>query len=140
VLKHGHRNGRNRHPWPIAAAGVGVVLAVVLWCAPSGVSPSGSGSALGENREAVAQDPQSLAQRVRATVDQRCIACHGAQVQMKNVRLDDAAALRQHAQAVYLQVVVTRQMPMNNSTGMTDAERDLINTWWRSGAPLSHPQ
>jgi len=34
VLRHGHKLGRNRHPWPYAAAGVACVLAVVVWLAP----------------------------------------------------------------------------------------------------------
>lgn len=59
-------------------------------------------------------------------MEQRCILCHGAQVQMKNVRLDSPAALKLHAQAVYQQAVVTKVMPMNNSTGITDAERATV--------------
>jgi uncharacterized membrane protein len=42
--------------------------------------------------------------------------------------------LKQHAQAVYQQVVVSRIMPMNNATGITDAERALIGRWFSSGA------
>jgi uncharacterized membrane protein len=60
--------------------------------------------------------------------------CHGAQVQMKNVRLDTPAAVKQHAQAVYQQAVVTKLMPMNNSTGITEAERALIGQWFQDGA------
>lgn len=60
--------------------------------------------------------------------------CHGPQVQMKNVRLDSPALLRQHAQAVYQQVVVSKTMPMNNSTGITEAERALVRQWFESGA------
>jgi uncharacterized membrane protein len=60
--------------------------------------------------------------------------CHGPQVQMKNVRLDSPAALQQHAQAVYQQAVVTKIMPMNNATGITDAERAMIKQWFESGA------
>jgi uncharacterized membrane protein len=37
---------------------------------------------------------------------------------------------------VYQQTVVTRQMPLNNATGMTEAERALIAQWFRAGAPL----
>ncbi len=36
---------------------------------------------------------------------------------------------------VYQQAVVTRIMPMNNATGITEAERALIAQWYRSGAP-----
>jgi uncharacterized membrane protein len=36
---------------------------------------------------------------------------------------------------VYQQVVVTRIMPMNNATGITESERALIAQWFREGAP-----
>ena len=60
--------------------------------------------------------------------------CHGAQMQMKNVRLDSPELVKQHAQAVYQQVVVTKIMPMNNATGITEAERGLIKQWFDAGA------
>jgi uncharacterized membrane protein len=72
---------------------------------------------------------------VHKVLEQRCFVCHGAQVQMKNVRLDSPQALKQHAQSVYQQAVVTRLMPMNNSTGITEAERALIAQWFQAGAP-----
>ena len=53
---------------------------------------------------------------------------------MKNLRLDSPAQVRQHAQAVYQQVVVTKIMPMNNATGITEAERQLVKTWFEAGA------
>jgi uncharacterized membrane protein len=55
---------------------------------------------------------------------------------MKNIRLDQPDLLKTHAQAVYQQVVVTRQMPMNNATAITDAERQLVQRWFENGAPV----
>jgi uncharacterized membrane protein len=62
--------------------------------------------------------------------------CHGAQVQSKNVRLDNPQLIAQHAQSLYQQTVVTRQMPMNNATGMTEEERALVAAWFRAGAVI----
>ena len=53
---------------------------------------------------------------------------------MKNVRLDSPALVKLHAQTVYQQVVVTRLMPMNNSTNITDDERTQIKQWFEAGA------
>ena len=72
---------------------------------------------------------------LQKVLEQRCYQCHGAQLQMKNVRLDSPALLKQHAQSVYQQVVVSKIMPMNNATGMLDAERALIKQWFEAGAP-----
>ncbi len=67
---------------------------------------------------------------------QRCTSCHGAQVQMKGVRLDAPEAVQRHAQAIYQQAVVTKTMPLNNATGITDAERAVIKAWFEAGAPV----
>ena len=37
---------------------------------------------------------------------------------------------------VYQQAVVLKLMPMNNATGITDAERALIGRWFEAGAPV----
>ena len=71
---------------------------------------------------------------VQKVLEQRCYMCHGAAVQMKNVRLDTPDQLALHAQGVYQQAVVTKIMPMNNSTGITDAERALLGKWFQEGA------
>ncbi len=125
VVRHGYKLGRNRHPWPYALAGVLVIVAAVVWMRPPAAMASAG---------AAPQTPDAA--QVLAVVEQRCAMCHGAQLQMKNVRLDSAALLKQHAQAVYQQAVVTKVMPMNNATGITEAERTLIGRWFEAGAKI----
>jgi uncharacterized membrane protein len=124
VLRHGYKLGRNRHPLPYALVGVVAIAAGAVWMAPGQLAAPAAAAA-----------PKADYAAVSKVVEQRCFMCHGAQVQMKNVRLDSPEGLKQHAQAVYQQVVVTRIMPMNNATGMTDDERALIAAWFRAGAP-----
>ncbi len=125
VMRHGYKLARNSHPWPYALAGVLVIVAAIVWMKPPAVAaPVASAQTVA---------PVAFAQ-VQQVVAQRCAMCHGAEVQMKNVRLDSPAAMAQHAQAVYQQVVVSRLMPMNNTTGITEAERDLIGRWFGAGA------
>jgi uncharacterized membrane protein len=71
---------------------------------------------------------------VQAVVEQRCATCHNAQVQQKNVALHTPELIRQHAQAIYQQVVVLKAMPLNNATQITDDERVLIKRWFEAGA------
>ncbi len=127
VLRHGYKLGRHPHPWPYALAGVAVILAVLWWLRPADrpVAPTAAPGVAAQSVSYVALS-QVLAQR--------CYACHGAQVQMKNVRLDTPQAVKQHAQLVYQHAVVAKTMPINNSTGMTDDERALIGRWFTSGA------
>jgi uncharacterized membrane protein len=126
VMRHGYKLGRNPHPWPYAALGIIVLIGMASWLQPE---PTAAATV---TQQAA---PVRYAQ-VQQVLEQRCYMCHAAQVQMKNVRLDSPAALSQHAQSVYQQVVVGKLMPINNSTGMTDAERDLIKRWFEAGAPL----
>ncbi len=53
---------------------------------------------------------------------------------MKGIRLDQADSVRANAQGIYQQAVVTRQMPMNNATQITEEERQLIARWYNAGA------
>jgi uncharacterized membrane protein len=129
VMRHGYKLGRNRHPLPYALVGVAVIVGVIVWLKPA-PRPAVAAAAQG-----AAAAPVAYAD-VQKVLEQRCYMCHGAQVQMKNVRLDTPEALRQHAQAVYQQAVVTKVMPMNNSTGITDAERALIGQWFQAGAKV----
>mgnify|MGYP003340237083 FL=1 len=72
--------------------------------------------------------------QVQAVVQQRCVMCHNAQVQQKNVALHTPELIRQHAQAMYQQAVMLKAMPLNNATQITDEERALLKRWFEAGA------
>jgi uncharacterized membrane protein len=120
VMRHGYKLGRNGNPVPYALVGLAAILALVVWLKPP---PSTASAAV----------PISY-DKLQLVLAQRCYMCHGALVQMKNVRLDSAQGVKTHAQNMYQQVVVTRVMPMNNATGITEAERQLIKQWFEAGA------
>jgi uncharacterized membrane protein len=125
VMRHGWKLGRNRHPAGYALVGVAVIAATLVWLTPQ---PSA-------DAKAAAAAPANYA-AVQKVLEQRCYLCHGADVQMKNVRLDSPQGLKQHAQAVYQQAVVARTMPLNNATHITDGERALIGRWFEAGAKV----
>ena len=147
VLRHGYKLGRNRHPWRYAAVGSVAIAAAIVVMAPGQDMTQGmtqdtiqdmqsapkSGATQVGNTSATARLDYKMIQPVLA---QRCYQCHGAAVQMKNIRLDSPQGLATHAQAVYQQVVVTKIMPMNNATGITEAERQLIGRWFEAGAVI----
>ena len=121
VMRHGWKLGRNRHPLPYALAGVAVIVGVIAWLRPDPSAATAAPKVAGYSD-------------VQKVLEQRCYLCHGAQVQMKNIRLDSPQALKQHAQAVYQQAAVARSMPLNNATGITEAERAVIGRWFQDGA------
>jgi uncharacterized membrane protein len=133
VLRHGYKLGRNPHPLPYALTGVVVIAAVVLALRP------GAAQDASNNRAASATNTGDTAQITYKTVEtvlaQRCYLCHGAQVQSKGLRFDDAAQVGLHAGQIYQQVVVLKAMPMSNTTHITEAERQIVGQWYTSGAP-----
>ena len=132
VMRHGYKLGRNGNPLGYALAGIAVIIGVIVWLKPAQQVPAVSAVGVAAKVASSTTSSANLA-AVQAVVEQRCLMCHGAQVQMKNVRLDSPENLKVHAQNVYQQVVVSKAMPMNNSTGITDAERLLIKQWFEAG-------
>ena len=136
VLRHGHKLGRNKNPMPYAVFGVVVLLATIVAMAPAPRPAAAVSSPTVVGGEpAAATSPVGYAQ-VKAVLAQRCYTCHGEALQMKNIRLDTPEQLKSHSLAVYQQAVVTKQMPMNNATGITDDERAVIQRWFDAGAPV----
>ncbi len=135
VLRHGFKLGRNAHPWPYALVGVAVLLAVVAWLRPA----PASGDAI-KNIAIGAQSTGAVAQfdtkELQAVLQQRCVQCHGAEVQMKGLRLDVPEQVASRASLIYQQVVQQKLMPLNNATQMTEAERALFARWFQAGAPV----
>jgi len=127
VVRHKALAMGRRVPWEYAAGGTLVLIGLAIWLAPPPQPPAPPAPA-----------KVSLAE-VSTVVEQRCVQCHNAQVQQKNVALHTPALIQQHARQVYQQTVVLRLMPMNNSTGITEAERALIKRWFETGARADTP-
>ena len=133
VLRHGFKLGRNAHPWPYALVGVAVIVGAVVWLRPAPVVAITSEAGSAALTSAAGHFDYA---KVQAVLQERCVQCHGPDVQMKGVRLDSAQQVAPRALLIYQQVVLQKLMPMNNATQMTDAERDLIARWHDAGAPV----
>jgi uncharacterized membrane protein len=127
VARHKALVQDKRVPWEHASIGTLVLVGLAFWLAP----PPPSARAL-----AAAAQPPSFA-AVKSVVEQRCVLCHNAQLQQKNVALHTPELLKQHAQMVYQQAAVLKLMPLNNATQITDDERALIKRWFEAGAPIN---
>jgi len=76
---------------------------------------------------------------VRNVVQHRCTTCHSAVpthpaflAAPAGVVLDTDAQIVAEALRIHQQTVVTRVMPIGNLTGISEAERDLIDRWYQS--------
>ena len=124
VVRHRFKLGNAKNPLPYALFGIAVLGLTIVWMKPEPVAAPVAGALV----------PKVAFGDVQKVLEQRCYQCHGAALQMKNVRVDSPEQVAAHAQGIYQQVVVTKIMPMNNSTGITDAERALIGKWFEAGA------
>ena len=136
VLRHGFKLGRNGHPWPYALVGVVAIIGLFVWLKPAPAADSVAITSGAANAVSTGAGGPIAYKTMQAVLEQRCYMCHGAQVQMKNVRLDSPEGLKLHAQNIYQQAVVTKVMPLNNATGITEAERSLIKQWFEGGAAV----
>lgn len=128
VVRHRFKLGNAGNPLPYAMVGIVVLGLTIVWMKPEPVAaPVVSAAA-----------PAVPFSDVQKVLEQRCFMCHGPAVQMKNVRVDSPEQVAAHAQAIYQQVVVTKIMPMNNATGITDEERALISRWFQAGAKTTN--
>ena len=129
VMRHGYKHGRTGNPWPYAAVGVVAILGVIVWLAPTVKTVAKPSEKPISIQIATPSGAKPVSAEITNIIEKRCLMCHGEQVQMKNVRLDSTENLQKNAAMVYQQVIVTKQMPMNNSTGLTDEERQKLGEW-----------
>jgi uncharacterized membrane protein len=120
-LRH---TGRNVWAIPVTAAIAIAVLAVVI--RPKEESAAG------------ATVPFAQVQHV---IDQRCTACHSSHptrvgTAPAGIMFDTPAQITAQAALIKQQAVLTKNMPLGNVTGMTQAERDLLGRWIAQGAKM----
>jgi uncharacterized membrane protein len=86
-----------------------------------------------------AKGPPVSLSAVSEIMRERCVSCHAEAPTHPafpsapaGVMLESAAQIESEAQRIHQQTVITRAMPISNLTGITDAERRLIDRWYRS--------
>lgn len=78
-------------------------------------------------------------QGIKPVIEQRCLPCHAEQPNFagfsappQGLVLSTQAQLENNAAKVHALSVVQRSMPPGNLTQLTEAERDMIDRWYRS--------
>ena len=117
-------------PWPLLAAAL-LTLALVAALAPRTTPDTGQDT--GNTSVSFSQ--------VQQIVTQRCTVCHathpsqpGFTAPPKGVVFDTPQDITGQALTIHQQTVVSKAMPIGNLTGMSDAERALIDQWFQAGA------
>lgn len=80
---------------------------------------------------------------VNAIVQERCISCHSSKptddvyrAPPNGVVYDTPEDIVKKKDLIMMRVVVTRTMPQNNKTNITQKERDIIRCWIEQGASV----
>ncbi|MBX2825334.1 MAG: urate hydroxylase PuuD [Gammaproteobacteria bacterium] len=120
------RHRGSASPWPLLS---GLALLVVTAAL---VAPRSSQSINSPSAEVSAAQAQAI-------VLQRCAGCHaqaptqpGFASAPKGIHLETAQQIESQAALIYQQSVVTRAMPVGNLTGMTDEERAMLGSWFKT--------
>ncbi|MEP7706731.1 urate hydroxylase PuuD [Paraglaciecola sp. 25GB23A] len=86
-----------------------------------------------------AQQLSDEQQAVFTTIQTHCANCHSAQptddifvIAPLGLMFDTWQQVTARAPLIYQRASVSKDMPMMNKTGMTEAERELIATWYKS--------
>jgi uncharacterized membrane protein len=133
-----HSGGR---AWWLLLAGGAVLALALTWLAPRSDGGITAGAAeTGEEPSAAL--PEGLRAAVPGTdailslLALRCNECHAAQPRLlasapKGTVFETPAQIETHAAAIHQQTVQLRIMPPGNMTGMTAAEREALDRWFR---------
>ncbi|PJJ54887.1 urate hydroxylase PuuD [Hymenobacter chitinivorans] len=115
----------------ILPASVLFLLAVAFVSAPPRAASAG----------AAACTPNVSIAQVNAIVQNRCVRCHSSnptdevfKSAPNGVKYDSPEDIIRLKDKIMQRVVVTKTMPQNNKTNMTQEERDLIRCWIEQGA------
>jgi uncharacterized membrane protein len=80
---------------------------------------------------------------IQPIVAKHCVQCHSAHPTNadfpeapKGVMFDTPAEIQLHAAHIEQQAVLSKIMPLGNTTGMTDAERQRLGAWVEAGAKV----
>ena len=80
---------------------------------------------------------------VNEIIQKRCVQCHSAtptddanKVAPNGVMYDTPESIVAKKDLIMQRVVITKTMPQNNKTNMTDEERNTLRCWIEQGASL----
>ncbi|MEE4277685.1 MAG: urate hydroxylase PuuD [Halieaceae bacterium] len=116
-----------------AAALATLILALIIAPWPKSSQPAAPALARAE-----------LTPRAEAILRERCASCHAADptdevftVAPGGVLLETTVQMQQWSARIKARAVDSHDMPFMNKTGMTDAERAIVDQWIAAGAPVA---
>jgi len=92
--------------------------------------------ALAPNQAKVKSSESVNFSEVQLIIDKHCVSCHASEpssqvfaVAPNGFMVDTKEKIIAHKNQIYQQAVLSKAMPLGNSTNMTDQERDVLRAW-----------
>jgi len=130
------RHNSQQFLWALPAAVL--ALLVMAYVTVPQMPGSSVNSTAGESTEVVAVVTADQANTIVVT---HCVSCHSAtpshvafSTAPAGLMFDSIEEIKRYKDRIYLQSVASHIMPLGNSTGMTQDERDQLGQWIASGA------
>jgi uncharacterized membrane protein len=122
--------------WAIGPAIMAAMTLVFL----NGSSVVGGADSAGH---VVDSSPPVPFQKVQAIITSRCVACHSTQPTITTfgptpggIQFDSPQRIHTLAPEIKIRAVITKTMPFNNLTGITEEERQTLGHWIDQGAKI----
>ena len=132
------RHNGQQFVWALPAAVL--ALLVMAYVTVPHIPGASAKSTAGEGTEVVASVTPEQAHAIVAT---HCASCHSASpshaafsTAPAGLMFDSIEQIKRHKDRIYLQSVASYIMPLGNSTGMTQDERDQLGHWIADGANI----
>jgi len=92
--------------------------------------------ALAPNQSSVKTSESVNIDEVQVIINKHCVSCHASEpssqvfvVAPNGFKVDTKEQIIAHKNQIYQQAVLSKAMPLGNSTNMTDEERDVLRAW-----------
>jgi uncharacterized membrane protein len=132
------RHNGQQFVWALPAAVL--ALLVMAYVTVPHIPGASAKSTAGEGTEVVASVTPEQAHAIVAT---HCASCHSVSpshaafsTAPAGLMFDSIEQIKRHKDRIYLQSVASYIMPLGNSTGMTQDERDQLGRWIADGANI----
>ena len=132
------RHNGQQFVWALPAAVL--ALLVMAYVTVPHIPGASAKSTAGEGTEVVVS---VTPEQTHAIVATHCVSCHSASpshaafsAAPAGLMFDSIEQIKRHKDRIYLQSVASHIMPLGNSTGMTQDERDQLGRWIADGANI----
>ncbi len=112
-------------------------MLIVSACSPQPTNNTSSSSSANPSSTPTDTTTKVTFAQAKTVIEQRCNMCHGNGKASGGVSYSTPELIKANASRIKIRAVVTRDMPKNNATNITEEERTLLGKWVDEGANIN---